>query len=72
MIRRIKLSRGDVLVVTDEHGNDILRAALTALVQYPDDNELLLDLCHHRFMSYNEGYGARRIIARLLDPDCED
>lgn len=68
MTKRIKLSRGDVLVVTDHNGNDILRAALTNHVQYPDD-ELLLDLCHHRFMSYDQGNGARRTIAKLLDPD---
>jgi hypothetical protein len=71
MIKRIKLSRGDVLVVTDQDGNDILRAALTSHAQYPGDNELLLDLCHD-LTSYDQGRAGRRVIAKLLDPDFED
>lgn len=70
MIKRIKLSRGDVLVVTDQDGREILLAALKKHSTFTEDNELLLNLCDNS-SGYNQTYNAHREIARLLDPDSE-
>lgn len=72
MIRRVKLSKGDVLVVSDHNGNEILFAALKSDDQYPKDNELLLRLECDKNTGYNRSHSASMMIAKLLNPDIED
>jgi hypothetical protein len=68
MIKRIKLSRGDVLVVTDPDGNNLLFAALMVDDHCFDDNQLLLKLITEK-TGTNQSGAAHRTIAKLLDPD---
>ncbi|MCD2453546.1 hypothetical protein GO003_024510 [Methylicorpusculum oleiharenae] len=67
MIKRTTLNLGDVLVITDKNGVEIMALSLTEL---QGDNELLIDTCDKN-TGYNQTYNARQIIGKLRNPDGE-
>lgn len=67
MIKRAKLNVGDVLVITDKNGVEIM---VMSLAEFLGENELLIDTCDEN-TGYNQTSKAIKTIKRLRNPDDE-